>query len=69
MRYDYKFVRVDPSEMLPQGAARPSYQGAVEAHAADGWRLVQIFAPGDSFGSPRYVELIFERPVAESPAA
>ena len=31
-------------------------------HARDGWRFVQIFAPGvAAFGAARYYELIFER--------
>ena len=31
-------------------------------HARDGWRLVQIFAPGvAAFGAAKYYELIFER--------
>ena len=35
-------------------------------HARDGWRLVQIFAPGvAAFGAARYYELIFERERAE----
>ena len=29
-----------------QDKARKSYQGVVHEHAGDGWRLVQIFAPG-----------------------
>ena len=32
----------------------------------DGWRLVQIFAPGVvAFGAARYYEFIFEEEVAE----
>jgi Domain of unknown function (DUF4177) len=39
----------------------------VHEHARDGWRLVQIFAPGVAvFGAAKYYELIFER---ELPAA
>jgi hypothetical protein len=34
----------------------------VHEHARDGWRLVQIFAPGvAAFGAAKYYELIFER--------
>ncbi len=35
--------------------------------AAEGWRLVEIFAPGlGVHGVAAYFELIFERPVAEA---
>ncbi|HWS46839.1 MAG TPA: DUF4177 domain-containing protein, partial [Acidimicrobiia bacterium] len=38
-------------------------------HAKDGWRLVQIFAPGvAAFGAARYYEFIFEREIAEATA-
>jgi Domain of unknown function (DUF4177) len=38
----------------------------VHEHAQDGWRLVQIFAPGvAAFGAAKYYELIFERERAE----
>jgi hypothetical protein len=49
-----------------QDGARESYQGLVHEHAAEGWRLVQIFAPGiAAFGASKYYELIFERERAE----
>ena len=39
-------------------------------HARDGWRLVQIFAPGvAAFGAAKYYEFIFEREVSETTAA
>jgi uncharacterized protein DUF4177 len=45
---------------------RETYQGVVHEHARQGWRLVQIFAPGTAaFGAARYYELIFERPRPE----
>jgi hypothetical protein len=38
----------------------------VHEHARDGWRLVQIFAPGvAAFGAAKYYELIFERERAQ----
>ncbi len=57
--YEYKFVR------LEKRAGR-DYKQTVEDHARDGWRLVQIFAPGAGglWASPQYVEVIFERVVA-----
>jgi hypothetical protein len=42
----------------------------VHEHARDGWRLVQIFAPGvAAFGAAKYYELIFERERAEDATA
>jgi hypothetical protein len=66
MTYEYTFVRVGEyrgSALFGvQDKARESYQDIVHEHAADGWRLVQIFAPGiAAFGAAKYYELIFER--------
>jgi hypothetical protein len=45
---------------------RTGYEHIVHDHAKDGWRLVQIFAPGvAAFGAARYYEFIFEREIAE----
>jgi uncharacterized protein DUF4177 len=45
---------------------RQSYEAVVHEHARDGWRLVQIFAPGTAaFGAARYYELSFEREAGE----
>jgi len=68
--YEYKFVRVGESRGSAffgvQDKARKNYQGVVHEHARDGWRLVQIFAPGvAAFGAAKYYELIFERERAE----
>lgn len=42
---------------------RETYRDVVQEQARQGWRLVQIFAPGTAaFGASRYFELIFERP-------
>ena len=69
-RYEYKFVRIGENRLSaflgPQDKARNAYQEIVHEHAADGWRLVQIFAPGvAAFGAARYYELIFEREADE----
>ena len=60
--FDYKFVRIG----LNWFGTSPErdYQDIIEKHGAEGWRLVQIFAPGTGiYGSARYFELIFEREV------
>ncbi len=72
--FEYKFVRLGEyrfSAFLgPQDEARNSYQDVVREHARDGWRLVQIFAPGvAAFGAARYYELIFERETHEDATA
>ena len=64
--YEYKFVRIGENRVSPlfgpAGSARRDYQEVVREHARQGWRLVQIFAPGvAAFGAARYYELIFER--------
>ena len=64
--YEYKFVRIGEyggSALFGvQDKARKGYEDIVREHARDGWRLVQIFAPGTAaFGAARYYELIFER--------
>ena len=66
--YEYKFVRTGEGRTSalfgPQEKARNEYEGVVHEHARDGWRLVQIFAPGvAAFGAAKYYELIFEREV------
>jgi Domain of unknown function (DUF4177) len=72
--YEYKFVRLGDY----RGSAwfgvsdkvRNAYEDVVHEHGRDGWRLVQIFAPGvAAFGAARYYELIFEREHAEGAVA
>lgn len=66
MPYEYKFVRLGEYRgsafFGAHDKARKTYQDHVHAQARDGWRLVQIFAPGvAAFGAAKYYELIFER--------
>jgi hypothetical protein len=67
--FEYEFVRLGESRSSalfgPQGTARREYEAVVHQRARDGWRLVQIFAPGvAAFGAAKYYELIFERALA-----
>lgn len=57
-KYKYEFVRL-------AGNQRQEYQEIIELRARDGWRLVQIFAPGASglWASAEYIELIFEQKI------
>jgi len=68
MRYEYKFVRLDETTPKAFGLVHAAtyqepavYQRAVHEHAAQGWRLVQLFVPA---GMAAYYELVFEREVA-----
>lgn len=63
-RYEYKFVRLGEGWLTVRRDAKDGYRQVVEEHARDGWRLVQIFAPGiGGYGAAKYYELVLERPV------
>ena len=63
-------MRLGEGRFNVRKAARETYQDVVHQHARDGWRLVQIFAPGvAAFGAARYYELIFERERAKDATA
>ena len=61
-RYEYKFIRLGEGFLGIRKAARREYQKVIEDHARQGWRLVQIFAPGTGvYGAAKYFEVILER--------
>jgi len=61
--YEYKFVRLGEGWMSARREAKQGYQRVIEEHARQGWRLVQVFAPGIGvYGAAKYFELILERP-------
>lgn len=63
-KYEYKFVRLGQGIFGVKRSAS-NYQQIVHEHARDGWRLAQMFAPGTGvYGSARYFELIFEKPLS-----
>ncbi|MCU0426376.1 MAG: DUF4177 domain-containing protein [Candidatus Kapabacteria bacterium] len=66
--FEYKFVRLDFSKFIKSSKpAEEEYQNVIQEHAKKGWRLVQIFAPGDgTYGSVRYYEIVLERRVQSS---
>jgi hypothetical protein len=73
-RYEYKFVRIGEyrgsSLFGVRDKDRKGYEQVVHDHAKDGWRLVQIFAPGvAAFGAARYYEFIFEKDIPEASSA
>jgi len=62
--YEYKFERLEATDLTWSGyeVGEAQYQNVIRQHAADGWRLVQIFAPPlTAHGRPKHYELIFER--------
>ena len=72
--YEYKFVRLGEYRGSAwfgvSDKARNAYEAVVHEHAQNGWRLVQIFAPGvAAFGAAKYYELVFERERAQDAAA
>ena len=61
-KYEYKFVRLGEGFLRARKEARETYQDVIHQHATEGWRLVQIFAPGiGTYGSAKYYEIVFER--------
>lgn len=63
-KYEYKFVRIGEGFFGVKSQAASEYQGVILEHAREGWRLVQIFAPGTGVsGMAGFFEMIFEREV------
>jgi hypothetical protein len=73
-RFEYKFVRLGElagvfAPHVVSDEAQQSYQEVIHRFAREGWRLVQVFAPGLALeGRPAFYELIFERQVPEDHA-
>jgi hypothetical protein len=61
--FEYKFVRLGEGFVGVRKDAKETYQDVIAQHALEGWRLVQIFAPGiGAYGCAKYYEIILERP-------
>lgn len=61
-KFEYKFVRLGEGWTSVRSDAREHYQQQIHEHARNGWRLVQIFAPGTGvYGAAKYYELVLER--------
>ena len=64
-KYEYDFVRLGEGWMGVRKSVRTEYQQVILEYAREGWRLVQVFAPGMGiYGTVKYFELIFEREFA-----
>ncbi|MCZ7646357.1 MAG: DUF4177 domain-containing protein [Planctomycetota bacterium] len=69
-QFEYSFVRLGEGWLGLRSEGLREYRKVIEEHARDGWRLVQVFAPGTgAYGAAKFVELIFERPVRVPDAA
>jgi hypothetical protein len=63
-RYEYKFIRLGEGWLGVRRSGKEGYQEVVHRNAREGWRLVQVFAPGTGgYGVAKYFELIFEREI------
>lgn len=66
-KYEYRFVRLGEGLLSVRRSGREQYQQAITEHAEQGWRLVQVFAPGiGGYGAAKYYELIFEREIQQT---
>ena len=60
--YQYERVRIKVRAGFIENHLEEDYMETVERYARMGWRFVQAFAPSvGSYGTSRYVDLIFER--------
>jgi hypothetical protein len=63
-KYEYKFVRLGEGWIGARRSAKEGYQQVIHQNAREGWRLVQVFAPGiGGYGAAKYFEIIFEREI------
>ena len=61
-KYEYKIVRVGEGAQQIRRTALKEYEKVINENAEEGWRLVQVFAPGIGYkGSPKYFDVILEK--------
>ena len=61
-QFEYKFIRLGEGFLTVRKAAKTTYQETIQSQAREGWRLVQIFAPGiGASGAAKFYEIILER--------
>jgi hypothetical protein len=60
--YEYKFIEIELKQGFLKSESKEDYRKIIQDHAEEGWRLVQIFAPGTgAYGAASKFELIFEK--------
>jgi hypothetical protein len=65
--YEYKFVTIELKTGFGRIKPKQDYHEIIQHFAKEGWRLVQIFAPGTSGqGVASYFELILEKPCEQA---
>lgn len=65
--FEYKFVKISLGGIISY-KPKKDYKQVIALHAKQGWRFVQIFAPGtNAYGSASYFELIFEKEIVKEP--
>ena len=63
-KYEYEIVRHGEGVFAVKRPARKNYEDIIREYAANGWRLVQVFAPSvGTSGMSKYFDIIFEREV------
>lgn len=62
--FEYKIVKLSTKNLF-NFKPEHDYRQIIKKHAAEGWRFVQIFNPGQGpHGVQPFVEIIFEKKVA-----
>lgn len=59
--FEYKFVKLELKGIFTS-KPKQDYHDIINAHAKEGWRLVQVLTPPTGvYGSATHFELIFEK--------
>jgi len=60
--YEYDIVQIEMGAF--KGKPKQDHHEIIHAHAQEGWRLVQLFAPpAMGYGTATFMELYFEREI------
>ena len=63
-KYTYETVRIELKSGFLGMKAEEDYREVIRRYAAEGWRLVQAFAPPVvGYGLAQYIDLIFEKEI------
>ncbi|WCK56948.1 DUF4177 domain-containing protein (plasmid) [Aneurinibacillus sp. Ricciae_BoGa-3] len=61
--YEYKIIKIELSGIF-NATPKEEYTKIIAEYSSQGWRLVQIFAPGvANNGLPKFYDVIFERAI------
>lgn len=64
--FEYKVVRIDLGGVF-NANPKEDYRKVIGEYTSQGWRFVQIFAPGvANNGLPKYYDVIFEKRLDEN---